>query len=39
MAARSDSIALSVVAPAHNEEESLPALVGEIEAAIDPMAI
>ena len=39
MAARSDLIALSIVAPAHNEQENLPALVREIAAAIDPMAI
>src|SRR5262245_41398147 len=39
MVAGLNSIALSVVAPSHNEEESLPVLVAEIAAALDPMAI
>jgi len=32
-------IALSVIAPAHNERDNLPALVEEIARAIDPLAI
>src|SRR5215510_4734251 len=39
MAVGLSPISLSIVAPAHNEEESLPALVTEIAAALDPMAI
>lgn len=33
------SIRLSVVAPAHNEAENVTPLIGEIEAALDPLGI
>lgn len=34
-----DRVALSIVAPAHNEQENLRALVAEIDAALDPLGI